>query len=80
MSSLQQRLVAVSDMRLAAIAAAAANLKIQLSELERLREQVRKTLEIAELENLGDGVQSGQLRRSRAVIHRASITHSAARQ
>jgi DNA-binding transcriptional regulator YiaG len=40
MSSLQQRLVAVSDMRLAAIAAAAANLKIQLSELERLREQV----------------------------------------
>jgi HAMP domain-containing protein len=51
MSSLQQRLVAVSDMRLAAIAAAA-NLKIQLSELERLREQVRKTLEIAELETV----------------------------
>jgi len=39
-------------MRLAAIAAAA-NLKIQLSELERLREQVRKTLEIAELETVG---------------------------
>jgi hypothetical protein len=52
MSSLQQRLVAVSDMRLAAIAAAA-NLKLQLSELERLREQVRKTLEIAELETAG---------------------------
>jgi HAMP domain-containing protein len=52
MSSLQQRLVAVSDMRLAAIAAAA-NLEIQLSELERLREQVRKTLEIAELETVG---------------------------
>jgi len=39
-------------MRLAAIAAAA-NLKIQLSELERLREQVSKTLEIAELETVG---------------------------
>jgi HAMP domain-containing protein len=52
MSSLPQRLVAVSDMRLAAIAAAA-NLEIQLSELERLREQVRKTLEIAELETVG---------------------------
>ena len=39
-------------MRLAAIAAAA-NLEIQLSELERLREQVRKTLEIAELETVG---------------------------
>ena len=53
MSSRQQRLVAVSDMRLAAIAAAAANLKIQLSELERLREQVRKILEITDLETVG---------------------------
>jgi hypothetical protein len=53
MSSLQQRLIAVSDMRLAAIAAAAANLKIQFSELQRLREQVRKTLEIAELKTVG---------------------------
>jgi hypothetical protein len=53
MSSLQQRLAAVSDMRFAAIAAAAANLKIQLSELERLREQVWNTLEIAELETVG---------------------------
>jgi hypothetical protein len=53
MSSPQQRLVAVSDMRLAAIAAAAANLKIQLSELQQLREQVRKTREIAERETVG---------------------------
>jgi hypothetical protein len=42
MSSFQQRTKRVTDMRLAAIAAATANLKAQLSELERLREQVRK--------------------------------------
>ena len=42
MSSFQQR-TPVTAMRLAAIAAATANLKAQLSELERLREQVRKT-------------------------------------
>jgi hypothetical protein len=42
MSSLQQRIPSVAHMRLAAIAAATANLKAQLSELERLREQVRK--------------------------------------
>jgi hypothetical protein len=43
MSSLQQRTKHVTDMRLAAIAAATANLKAQLFELERLREQVKKT-------------------------------------
>ncbi|MDR3489332.1 MAG: hypothetical protein P4M05_31100 [Bradyrhizobium sp.] len=42
MSSLQQRTTSVTDTRLAAIAAATANLKAQLSELERLRQQVRK--------------------------------------
>ena len=42
MSSLQQRTTSVTDMRLAAIAAATANLKVQLSELEKLREQVTK--------------------------------------
>jgi hypothetical protein len=40
MSSRQQRTPSVADMRLAAIAAATANLKAQLSELEKLREQV----------------------------------------
>jgi hypothetical protein len=43
MSSLQQlSTTSVTDMRLAAIAAATARLKGQLSELERLREQIRK--------------------------------------
>jgi HAMP domain-containing protein len=42
MRSLQQRIPSVAHMRLAAIGAATANLKAQLSELERLREQVRK--------------------------------------
>ena len=42
MSSLQQRTISFIDMRLAAIAATAANLKAQLSELERLREQIKK--------------------------------------
>jgi hypothetical protein len=45
-SSLQQRLSAVTDMKLAAIAVTA-NLKSQLSELEGLRERVRYALEIA---------------------------------
>jgi hypothetical protein len=42
MSSFQQRTKPVTDMRLAAIASATANLKAQLSELEKLREQVTK--------------------------------------
>jgi hypothetical protein len=42
MSSLHQRITSVANMRLAAIAATTASLKAQLSELERLREQVRK--------------------------------------
>lgn len=43
MSSLQQlSTTSVTDMQLAAIAAATARLKGQLSELERLREQIRK--------------------------------------
>jgi hypothetical protein len=42
MSSLQQRTTSVIDMRLAAIAATTANLKAQLSELDKLREQVGK--------------------------------------
>jgi hypothetical protein len=42
MSSLQQRTTSVTDMRLAAIAATTADLKAQLSELEKLREQVGK--------------------------------------
>jgi hypothetical protein len=39
---LQQRITCVAYMRLAAIGATTASLKAQLSELERLREQVRK--------------------------------------
>jgi hypothetical protein len=46
MSSLQERLAAVTEMQLAAIAATA-DLKSQLSELEELRERVMKALEIA---------------------------------
>jgi hypothetical protein len=46
MSSLQQRLAAVTDM-LAAIAAIAVSLKSQLSELDGLRERVREASEIA---------------------------------
>ncbi|MDR3483864.1 MAG: hypothetical protein P4M05_03015 [Bradyrhizobium sp.] len=42
MNSLQQRTASVTDMLLAAVAAATADLKAQLSELERLREQVKK--------------------------------------
>jgi hypothetical protein len=42
MSSFQHRTRPVSDIQLAAIAAATASLKAQLSELERLREQVRQ--------------------------------------
>jgi len=42
MSSLQQRITSVTDVRLAAIAATTAKLKAQLSELGGLREQVRK--------------------------------------
>jgi hypothetical protein len=42
MSSLQQRTASTLEMRLAALAAVAAGLKAQLSELEGLREQVRK--------------------------------------
>ena len=42
MSSLHQHITSVANMRLAAIAATTASLKAQLSELERLREQVRK--------------------------------------
>jgi hypothetical protein len=51
MSSLQERLAAVTDMQFAAIAAAA-NLKSQLYELERLRERVRKAMEIAAPETM----------------------------
>jgi len=46
MSSLQQRLIAITDMQLGAITAAA-DLKSRLSELEGLRERVREALEIA---------------------------------
>jgi hypothetical protein len=46
MSSLRQRLAAIANMQHAAIACAA-HLKPQLSELEGLRERVRKALEIA---------------------------------
>jgi hypothetical protein len=46
MSSLQPCNTSVPDMRLAAVIAAAANLKSQLNELQGLRERVRKTLEI----------------------------------
>jgi hypothetical protein len=42
MSSFQKRLAAVTDMRLAVVIDAAANLNIQLRELNRLREQVRR--------------------------------------
>ena len=42
MSYLQQRITSVANMRLAAIAATTASLKAKLSQLERLREQVRK--------------------------------------
>ena len=42
MSSRQLRIASVTEMRLAAIAAATASLKAQLSELEGLRDQVRK--------------------------------------
>ena len=42
MSSLQQRTAAVIDMRLAAITHTAANLKAQLCELDRLRDQIKK--------------------------------------
>jgi hypothetical protein len=42
MSSFQRRVAAVTDLRLAVIAAAADNLKSQLSELEALRDRVRK--------------------------------------
>jgi hypothetical protein len=49
MSSLQQRLTVVTDMQLAAIAAAA-HLKSQLSELKGLRERVREALEFAAAE------------------------------
>jgi hypothetical protein len=51
MSSLQERLATVTDMQFAAIAAAA-NLKSQLSELEGLREQVRKAMEIGAPETM----------------------------
>jgi hypothetical protein len=46
MSSLRQRLIAITDVELAAIASTA-HLKFQLSELEGLRERVRKASEIA---------------------------------
>jgi hypothetical protein len=51
MSSLQERLAAVTDMQFVAIAAAA-NLKSQLSDLEGLRERVRKAMEIAAPETM----------------------------
>jgi hypothetical protein len=43
MSSFHQCIPPSSAVRLAAIASASASLKTQLSELKRLREQVRKT-------------------------------------
>jgi hypothetical protein len=46
MSSLRQRLAAITDMQLAAIASAA-HLKSQFSELEGLRERIGEALEIA---------------------------------
>ena len=49
MSSYQQRLTTVTDTRLAVVINAAAALKAQLFELDRLREQVRK----AELRDRG---------------------------
>ena len=42
MHSLQRRTAAVMDMRLTAITDAAANLKAQLCELNRLRDRIRK--------------------------------------
>ena len=42
MSSFQQRIASATEKRLAAIATTAANLKAQFSELEKLRDQVRK--------------------------------------
>jgi len=42
MSSIQQRLSAASDTRLAVVINAAVNLNVQLCELNRLRDQFRK--------------------------------------
>jgi hypothetical protein len=42
MSSLQQRIAAVTDTRFAVVINAAANLIAQLRELDRLRDRVRK--------------------------------------
>ena len=42
MSSLQHRATSVTDMRLVSLAATTTNLKALLSELERLRQQIRK--------------------------------------
>jgi hypothetical protein len=46
MSSLQERLAAITEMQIGAVAATA-HLKSRLSELEELRERVIKALEIA---------------------------------
>jgi len=46
MSSLQRRVETVTDARLAAMADMTANLKAQLSELNRLRDQIRKHLAV----------------------------------
>jgi hypothetical protein len=47
MSPLEQRIATLTDIRLAAIADTAANLKAQLFELECLREQVGQALRSA---------------------------------
>jgi hypothetical protein len=48
MSALEQRIITLTDTRLAAIADRTANLKAQLFELERLRQRVRKAVLSAE--------------------------------
>jgi hypothetical protein len=48
MTPLRQRITTLTDTRLAAVTDTAANLKAQIFELERLREQVGKALLSAE--------------------------------
>jgi hypothetical protein len=52
MSSLQRRVEAVTVRRLAAITDTAANLKAQLCELNRLRDQIKKA-QVSVLEDRG---------------------------
>jgi hypothetical protein len=46
MSSLQQRVEAITDTRLATITDTAANLKAQLNDLNQLRDQIRKAQQL----------------------------------